>query len=75
MMGQEQLVSGKNQGLSAHVLTVNPNAPYTHCSYHRLNLAVVTSCGEQRVQNLMSNIKDTLKTFDDFKSKHQKCLK
>ena len=44
-----EAVAGKKQGLSAHVLRVNPKALHTHCSCHRLNLAVVASCGEQRV--------------------------
>ena len=57
-------VSGKNQGLSAHVLRVNPKALYTHCSCHRLNLAVVASCGEQRVRNLMTNIKEISNSFN-----------
>ena len=39
-------VAGKNQGLSVHVFRVNPKALYAHCSCHRLNLAVVASCGE-----------------------------
>ena len=39
-------VTGKNQGLSAHVLRVNPKALYTHCFCHRVNLVVVASCGE-----------------------------
>ena len=39
-------VAGKNQGLSAHVLRVNPKALYTHCFCHRVNLVVVASCGE-----------------------------
>ena len=51
-------VAYKNQGLSAHVLRVNAKALYTHCSCHCSNLAVVTSCGEQRVRNLMTSIKE-----------------
>ena len=31
---------------------------YTHCSYHRLNLTVVVSCGQQRIKNWMRNIKE-----------------
>ena len=31
---------------------------FTHCSCHRLNLAVVASCGEQRIRNLMANINE-----------------
>ena len=50
--------AGKNQGLSAHVLRVNPKALFTHCSCCCLNLAVVASCGEQHVRNLMTNNKE-----------------
>ena len=57
-------VADKNQGLSAHVISVNPKALYTHCSFHCLNLAVVVSCGEQRVRNLMTNIKETSYFFN-----------
>ena len=42
-------VAGKNQGLAAHFLGINSKALYTNCSCHRLNLAVVASCGEQRI--------------------------
>ena len=42
-------VAGKNEGLSVHVLRINPKALYRHCSCHRLNLVLVASCGEQRV--------------------------
>ena len=51
-------VAGKNQELSVHALGVNPKALYTHSSCHRLNLAVVVSSGEQRVRNLMANVKE-----------------
>ena len=37
-------VSGKNRGLSTHVLRVNPKALYIHFSYHCLNLVLVASC-------------------------------
>ena len=57
-------VAGKNQGLSAHVLRVNPKALYTHCSCHHLNLAVVASFGQQRVRNLMTNIKEISYSFN-----------
>ena len=50
--------AGKNQGLLALVLRVNPKKLFTHCSCRRLNLAVVASRGEQRVRNVMTNIKE-----------------
>ena len=67
-------VGGKNQGLSAHVIRVNPKALYTHCSCHRLNLAVVASSGEQRVRNLMTNIKE-VSNFFNLLVPHKNCLK
>ena len=66
-------VAGKNQGLSAHALRVNPKALYTHCSCHRLNLAVVASCGEQRVRNLTTNIKE-VSYFFNLLVPHKNCL-
>ena len=50
------VVAGKNQGLAGHVLRMNSKALFTHCSCHCLNFAVVVSCGEQHVRNLMINI-------------------
>ena len=51
-------VAGKKQGLAAHVLRIISKALNTHCSCHRLNLAVVASCGEKRIRNLMTNINE-----------------
>ena len=51
-------VAGKNQGLAAHIIRINSTALYTHCSCHCLSLAVVASSGEQRIRNLMTNIKE-----------------
>ena len=66
-------VAGKNQGLSAHVLRVNPKALYTHCSCHRFSLAVVVFCGEQRVRNLMTNIKE-ISYFFNLSVPRKNCL-
>ena len=49
-------IACKNQGFSAHVLRVNPK--------DHLNLAVVASCGEERVRNLMTNIKEVSYFFN-----------
>ena len=67
-------VAGKDQGLSAHVLRVNPKALYTHCSCHGLNLALAASFGEQRVPNLMTNIKE-IPYFFNFLVPRKNCLK
>ena len=66
-------VAGKNQGLSAHVLRVIPKALYTHCSCHRLNLAVVAFCGEQGVRNLTTNIKE-VSYFFNLSAPRKSCL-
>ena len=67
-------VAGKKQRLSEHVLRVNPKALYTHCFCHRLNLAVVASCGEQRVRNLMINIKE-ISYFFNLSVPRKNCVK
>ena len=53
-----EAVAGKNQSLAAHFFRINSKALYTHYSCHRLNLAVVASCGEQHIRNLMTNIQE-----------------
>ena len=68
-----ETVAGKNKSLSAHVLRVNPKTLYTHCSHHSLNLAVVASCREQRVRNLMTNIKK-ISYFFNFQVPRKNCL-
>ena len=60
-------------GLSGYVLRVNAKALYTHCSCHHLNLAVVASCGEQRVRNLMTNIKE-ISYFFNLSVPRKNCL-
>ena len=57
-------VAGKKRGLPAHVFRVDPKALYTHCCCHRLNLGAVTSCGEQRVRNLMTKFKEISYLFN-----------
>ena len=68
------VVAGKNQGLTAHFLRINSKVLYTHCSCHRLNLAVVTSCGEQRIRNLMTNVKK-ISYFFNLSVPQNNCLK
>ena len=51
-------VTGKNQGLAAHVPRINSKALCTHCSCHRLNLAVVGLLWRTTTQNMMTNTKE-----------------
>ena len=63
-----------NQGLAAHFRRINSKELYTHCSYHRLNHAVVASCGEQSIPNLMTNIKE-ISYFFNLSVPRNNCLK
>ena len=67
-------VAGKNQGLAAHFLKINSRALYTHCSCRCLNLAVVASCWEQRIRNLIRNIKE-ISYFFNLSVPQNNCLK
>ena len=49
-------MAGKVPRVSSRVLSVNPLALYTHCSSHRLNLCVASSCQIQSVRNMMENV-------------------
>ena len=57
-------VAGKDKVLWTQIRRVNPKALYTHCVSHRLNLAVVASCKEQRVRNVMEQIKEISNFFN-----------
>ena len=67
-------VTGKNQGLAAHVLRIPSKAFYTHCFCHHLSLAVVASCGEQHIWNLIININE-ISYFFNFPVPWNNCLK
>ena len=49
-------MAGKFSGLSSRILALNPLALYTHCSSHRLNICVASSCQIQSVHNMMDNV-------------------
>ena len=68
------VVSGNIQGLAVHSLRINSEVLYTHCSCHRLNLAVVVLCEQQRIQNLLTYIKET-SYFFDLSVPRNNCLK
>ena len=60
-------VSGHINGLSAHILKVNPKALYTHCHSHRLNLTVCDACNIPMV----SDVFDKVREVSDFFSSSQ----
>ena len=57
-------MSGKHQGVQAHVRQRFPEAVYVHCKSHCLNLAIVHSCKDASVRTLMGTIQDIAFAFD-----------
>ena len=57
-------VAGKDKGLQAQICRVNLKTLYTHCASYRLNLAVVASCKEERIRNVMEQIKEMFNFFN-----------
>ena len=49
-------VACKLSGLSSIILSINPLALFTHCSSHKRNLCIVSSCQIQSVRNVMENV-------------------
>ena len=67
-------IAGKSEGLAPHVLGINSKALYTHCSGCPLTFAIVASCEEQRIRNLMANIKEVF-SFLNLSLPQNNCLK
>ena len=57
-------VSSVVNGLSALILKENEKALYTHCTNHRLNLAISTSCKITSIRILMNTIKEITYFFN-----------
>ena len=49
-------VVDKSKGLASYILRINFKEIYTHCTSHRLNLAVASQCQILDVKNLHDNI-------------------
>lgn len=49
-------MSGKYNGVQAHIKEIHPNALYVHCSAHSLNLAVSKSCSIPEVRDCLGTI-------------------
>ena len=67
-------VAGKSKGLAPNVLGINSKALKTHCSGCPLTLAIVASCEEQRIRNLITNIKEIF-CFLNLSLPRNNCLK
>lgn len=51
-------VVGHINGLSAHILKLNPKALYTHCFSHRLNLSICDSLSITEITEMLKHVKD-----------------
>lgn len=49
-------MSGKFNGVQAHIQAIYPKALYVHCAAHSLNLAVSNSCDLPSVRNCLGTI-------------------
>ena len=49
-------MSGKYNGVQARLLQTVPGAMYVHCKSHCLNVAIVYSCNDVSVGNVMSTV-------------------
>ena len=57
-------MSGKYNGVQARILQIVPGAMYVHCKSHCLNLAIVHSCKDTSVRNVMSTVQEVAFSFD-----------
>ena len=63
-------MAGKYNGAAALIKNDYPLALYVHCSCHRLNLCVASSCKIMLIKNMMSDVK----AVADFFISHQSVL-
>ncbi|XP_052799150.1 uncharacterized protein LOC128230746 [Mya arenaria] len=57
-------MSGKYRGVHARVREIIPDAVYTHCKVHSLNLCIIHACKEPLVRNVMDTIQTIAFAFD-----------
>ncbi|CAG2202028.1 unnamed protein product [Mytilus edulis] len=57
-------MSGKYNGVQARISSIIPEATYVHCKSHCLNLAVVHSCKDNSVRNVMTVVQEIGFAFD-----------
>jgi hypothetical protein len=54
--GYDANMSGKYNGVQARILNTIPGATYVHCKSHCLNLAIIHSCKDNSVRNVMTTV-------------------
>lgn len=63
-------MSGKVNGVQAHVKEIIPSALYVHCSAHSLNLAVSSACEVAAIRNCMGTISSLYEFLNTPKRQH-----
>lgn len=63
-------MSGKFNGVQAHIFKKFPLAPYIHCSSHSLNLAISFACNVKAIRNTMGTIQEVCTFFRTPKRQH-----
>ena len=66
-------MSAVKMGLSGRVLEINPQALYTHCTSHVLNLSITAACKENTIQMVLTHMA-SLAVFFKYFSKSEKLL-
>ena len=62
--GYDANMSGKYNGVQARILNTIPGATYVHCKSHCLNLAIIHSCKDNSVRNVMTTVQEIGFAFD-----------
>ena len=66
-------MAGKSTDTASCIITKQPNALYTHCTLHRLNLCVVKCCSILEISNMMESA-DKISRFFNNSPKRQLAL-
>lgn len=57
-------MSGKYNDVQVRICQVVPEALYVHCKSHCLNLAIVHSCSDKSIRNVMTTVQEVAFSFD-----------
>jgi hypothetical protein len=57
-------MAGKINGVQARIRQTVPGALYVHCKSHCLNSAIVHSCNDKSVRNVMTTVQEVAFSFD-----------
>lgn len=57
-------MSGKYNDVQVRICQVVPEALYVHCKSHCINLAIVHSCSDKSIRNVMTTVQEVAFSFD-----------